>query len=336
MGVQDDFEYIDALVAKCLSNEASEAEKQWLEQWAQQTPANRAYLNDAQKLMEQSTAVRNSKVVDVDAAWNKLNARLDAEAKVIPLAKKRPLWQMAAAVALLITVGYLLRLVLVKEEVPATYYSAQQKAHEEVLPDGSKLFLNKQSSVRFYVGKDGSRRAELKGEAYFTVLHDAQHPFVVEVEQVLIKDIGTAFNVNAPEGSNQIIVSVDEGEVELSTANSEALRLVKGEKAVYLKNTGEFKKETLVPADNTGSYKTRLFEFKETPMREVLAQINEVYGCDLQLSNPQLGECKLSVVFHNEELNTLVTVIAETMGWSLEQKGNTMLLKGKSCVESVE
>jgi len=41
-------------------------------------------------------------------------------------------------------------------------------------------------------------------------------------------------------------------------------------------------------------------------------------------------------VFHNEDLNTLVSVIAETMGWSLEQKGNTMVLKGKSCVESVE
>src|ERR1700722_16840439 len=66
-----------------------------------------------------------------------------------------------------------------------------------VLPDGTKVWLNASSSLRFptaFTGKQ--RKVEMTGEAYFEVAHSAKQPFMVLVNGIEIKDVGTSFNVN--------------------------------------------------------------------------------------------------------------------------------------------
>ena len=92
-----------------------------------------------------------------------------------------------------------------QETKKAEYYTLNVPYGEKysiVLPDGTKVFLNAGTTLRYpdhFEG--GSREVYLNGEAYLEVTKDAEHPFVVKTEEVEVKVLGTVFNVNAyPEG----------------------------------------------------------------------------------------------------------------------------------------
>jgi ferric-dicitrate binding protein FerR (iron transport regulator) len=153
------------------------------------------------------------------------------------------------------------------------------------------------------------------------------------VDDVIIQDIGTAFNVKALPGSNVVEVLVESGEVRFFTASNEGVTLVKGEKASYDKTTRMFTKIEPLPAENTLSYKSKVFYFKGTPLREVVRQINEIYESNVQLGNPALGNCLLSTSFDNMQLEDVVDIIADTFDFQVERTGGKIVLKGQPCVE---
>ena len=105
-----------------------------------------------------------------------------------------------------------------QETKKAEYYTLNVPYGEKysiVLPDGTKVFLNAGTTLRYpdhFEG--GSREVYLNGEAYLEVTKDAEHPFVVKTEEVEVKVLGTVFNVNAyPEGE-WVRTTLVEGKVE--------------------------------------------------------------------------------------------------------------------------
>lgn len=85
----------------------------------------------------------------------------------------------------------------------SVYYEEVQAAYGTrtsiELPDGSSVFLNSGSSLRFsnQLGRKNERRVKLTGEGYFKVAKDAKRPFIVDVEKLSFEALGTVFNVNA-------------------------------------------------------------------------------------------------------------------------------------------
>jgi len=95
------------------------------------------------------------------------------------------------------------------------------KTSEVMLPDGTKVYLNAGSRLAYpdqFTGK--SREVMLVGEAYFEVKHDSKHPFVVLVNELKIKDLGTEFNVSAYAEDNTIQTVLNQGSVSISRLNS--------------------------------------------------------------------------------------------------------------------
>src|SRR5690606_29613893 len=89
--------------------------------------------------------------------------------------------------------------------------------YQLVLADGSKVWLNAASSIRFpaaFTGKE--RNVEITGEVYFEVAHNASQPFIVKANGVDIKVLGTSFNVNAYEDESSMKTTLLEGSVEVS------------------------------------------------------------------------------------------------------------------------
>jgi ferric-dicitrate binding protein FerR (iron transport regulator) len=120
-----------------------------------------------------------------------------------PIGGKRHIWWMLAASLVIATTisGYLLRKVgnteaPVQEASLATNYG---KRIHTVLPDGSVVWLNGGSSIKYTqnLKTNGKREVVLNGEAFFDVRHDAKHPFIVHAGKVNIEVLGTAFNVKA-------------------------------------------------------------------------------------------------------------------------------------------
>lgn len=317
---------IDNLIGKVLTGEASPDERHELEQWVRQSNDNLRYLEQMRAVYEK--AANDPLNVDVDAAWQKVKQRLRTQ-RGGGTVLLWPVLRMAAGVVLIMTAGLFTwrwfntpeRVELVSVERPVT----------DTLPDGSQAFLNKRAKLEFtYNKRTGERSARLQGEGYFTIRHDETKPFVIEAEGVFVKDLGTAFNINASPGNPVVEVMVSEGEVAFYSSDDPGIRLMAGESGVFDKATRTFSR--LEKADtNKIAYKTRIFRFNNTSLGDAVELIGEVYGVDVRLDNEQLKTCPITVYFNNEDIDTVLDIVAETMGLTIQRQGEAFILTGVGC-----
>jgi transmembrane sensor len=205
---------------------------------------------------------------------------------------------------------------------------------QDTLPDGSTAFLNKKSSISYKFDKStNTRTVALKGEGFFEVKHEVERPFVIEADEALVRDLGTSFNVKAYPGEDTVEVVVKEGVVQFYTASNPGINVNAGETGIYSKRNKSFTK--IHRADtNVFAYKTGVFAFHATDLRSVIERVNEVYDARISLGNDRIGDCRLTVNFTNEQLETIVDVIAETLALQVEKKDvakKEIVLTGPGC-----
>lgn len=328
--------HIDELIGKYLSREASADERARVETWLGENEANRRYFNQFKTIFDRAVRVKDLPHFDTDAAWNKVRSRLHKkpEAKTVSLQPSGIglMWRIAASVVLVLGVGFFVyRLLQPSATVPAMQVITQQRSEADTLPDGSGVFLNKETQLAYtFDKKKKAHVVKLKGEAYFNIQHNDDKTFIVEVGEVLIKDIGTSFNVKAYPESNTIEVVVEEGEVMFYTAKDSGLYLRAGGKGVYHKVTKTFTVEQAEP--NVTSYKTKFFIFSDTDLATVVRELNEVYNKRIVVGS-HLKQCRLTVSFNNESIEEIASVIAETLGLTAKTSGEDIVLEGKACEE---
>lgn len=322
----------DDLIAKVLSGDASKEEMTLMEAWKNESAENNDYFKWSEKLFSTINDVKIEYNVNTAAAWNKLDERITGQAKVIPLFKRATVMRVAASLILLLALGFIIKFFIDPKEMQPIQYVAVNKTVLDTLPDGSKVFINKNSELS-YVAEKNARRVKLRGEAFFEVVHNEKQPFEIVINDVVIKDIGTAFNVKALPGTNTIEVMVESGEVQFYTSTDSGLNLTKGQKAIYNIATKQFVKGVLEPAENVASYRSRIFNFNATPLDEVIKQINNVYDVNIDLADEQLGDKELSVEFNNEPVDIVISIIAETLDLEIEKRDSSVILKSKTKVQ---
>lgn len=159
------------------------------------------------------------------------------------------------------------------------------------LPDGTKVWLNAESSLRFpsaFAG--GDRMVEMKGEGYFEVVHDEGRPFVVTAGEMKVNVLGTKFNVCAyPEGRHT--TALLEGKVQVESGNAQAV-LAPGEQAVA---DGD---RLVTGKANMGavlSWMNRTFVFENAPLEEIMAELGRWYDVEVVFLNNRLREERFSI-----------------------------------------
>lgn len=230
----------------------------------------------------------------------------------------QPWIRIAAAVILVLSVSLL---IVSNFYSPPTIYTSNNKAATHQLADGSVVTL--QANAELSVVKTGTteRRVKLRGNAQFIVKHNADSPFVVEVDDLLVKDIGTQFTIQS--SPDQIVVAVTEGEVELN-AIQQSVRLIAGESASYILSKHRIIPQKLPPA-------TTNLRFRSATLEEVVDQVNQKFGKVLKLDHPGLNACTITVSFNDETPDWIAQVIAETLGLTVEERKGVWILKGKGC-----
>lgn len=146
-----------------------------------------------------------------------------------------------------------------------------------ILPDGSKVWLNAASSIRYptaFVGKE--RLVEVSGEAYFEIEQDVQQPFVVSLRQGnRIEVLGTSFNVNVYTDEPAMQTTLLEGAVRVSNAGGSAV-LSPGQQAVVTGDDGI----RVIQAKNATqaiAWKEGLFNFDGASLDDVMRQLARWY-----------------------------------------------------------
>jgi len=329
------FDDMDDLIGKSLAGEASAEELRQVEQWRSTDPANQKYYDQLKSIFDKAAATPVQVHFDTDQAWQRVRAKIAKEAKVVPIQKASlfnwPALRIAAGVLLILAIGVFAgRWFFAPTESLAVVSS--NTTVQDTLPDGSTAFLNKRSSIDYeYNPRQKTRKVKLKGEGYFDVKHEETKPFVIETEGVFVRDLGTAFNVKSYPDKDTVEVIVQSGEVQFYSLRDPGLNLRAGETGIYSKRGRIFTK--LERADtNALAYKTGVFSFHSTDLRSVIDRINEVYDSHITLSDEQLGNCRLTATFTNESIETVVEVIAETMGLEVEKKEDQkIVLSGTGC-----
>lgn len=325
-------EHIDDLIGKYLAGEAAQDEILFVESWAKQTTENQKYLEQCKSIFNRASVVSEWQEFDTDAAWNKLKGSLKkADTHVIPLHKPRKnfYWQIAASIAIILGIGFFAYKLTGPASVNSVEVITEKATLADTLPDGSDVFLNKKTELTYaYDKKKKNHLVKLKGEAYFNIHHEDDKNFIIDASGVLIKDIGTSFNVKAYPGDSTVEVVVEEGKVMFYTDTDSGVYLSAHGKGIYNKRTKTFTVEE--PELNVLAYKTKFFSFSDTTLRSVVEELNSVYDKKIVLDS-NLGDCHLTVSFNNENIDEIAAIIAETLGLSLEKSDSQLRLQGSGC-----
>ncbi|HEV7350751.1 FecR domain-containing protein [Telluribacter sp.] len=331
----------DELLARYLAGSATAAEIDQVKQWLEASPRRATELAAYRKLWERSQAVGQKRMpVNTDAAWEKMQKRMHRaapepatpvrkpEAIIKPMPVKRPmtptLWAAAAVALVALAFGWLF--FTHKASPQLVSVSTQNNTFEKTLPDGTKVFLNRNSTLTYPEGLTGDfRTVSLKGEAFFDVAPDASHPFVIDANGTQVRVVGTSFNVKAYDEA--VRVDVKSGKVEVSKASRKAI-LTKGE---GVKVEADTIMRNILADPNMAAYRTQVFEFTATSLDEVVQSLRNGYNADVRLSTEQLANCRLTARFERETLDATLAVIAETLNLRLSHQGDTYWLEGTGC-----
>ena len=150
-----------------------------------------------------------------------------------------------------------------------------------VLPDGSKVWLNAASSIRYPTVFTGNeRKVEVTGEAYFEVVKIAASPFRVKVnDETEVEVLGTHFNVNSYKNEESINTTLLEGSVSVKNSSGK-LVLQPGQQARVAGNE-KIKLFAEVDVEKVMAWKNGVFNFEDATLEEVMRQLERWYDIDV-------------------------------------------------------
>ena len=158
------------------------------------------------------------------------------------------------------------------------------------LPDKTEVWLNSESKLEFSMNLNLQSKREVKliGQGYFKVAPDKKHPFIVLIDGIGVKALGTSFDVSGYENEMQIKSTLEEGSIALlGKDDNEMARLNPGQQAVLDKSTQRISIKNVDTALST-SWKDGKLIFRNTALTEVAKQLERWYNCEIHLDNKLL------------------------------------------------
>ena len=224
---------------------------------------------------------------------------------------------------------------------PATQwlvYTAPATAPERrvALPDGSFVTLAPGATLRYQrANAAGHRVVYLKGEAFFDVFHDEQHPFSVLTDQVVSTVLGTSFRVRAVAGQPDVQVQVRTGAVRVRSrvalagaAPGAGLVVRPNQQAVYSPTRRQLWRELVAEPVLLAP---RSFVFNDRPVAEVLKTLSAAYGVDIRYDAEALRNCTLNLSLGSEPLFDKLNLVCEALGARYETADGRIVFHGQPC-----
>lgn len=345
----EEAKYLD-LMAKYLSGNLTGPEKEHLFAWVEGSDANRKFFEELIQLWSISSGYETGPFeADVAKAWKRIEGRLEERpgfhlnmtgadagtpsAKMIPLSNFWRLQRIAAVVLLVVLAAWWLW------SDPAGWRNVEiRTAHGErrqvELPDGSRVWLNERTTLA-YRWPFRERRVTLSGEAFFEVERMVTRPFVIQSGEAMTTVLGTSFNMRAYAGERQVEVTVKTGRVRLEDS-----RKAEAKVDIDAGSTGVLDRETqqakaMGPETvNAFAWKTRILNFENLPLREVIPAMERYFGIRISVANEDIYHCTFLGTYPDPDLKDLLNAL----DFALEdvqietQNDSTYLFLGKGCL----
>jgi ferric-dicitrate binding protein FerR (iron transport regulator) len=330
-------------IAAYLAGECTKTEKQEIERWRQENTENEQNFERWQVLWQASGKNRQNFKPDTAKAWQKINPANQPSApfkeihhnpqpKLFDWVKK-----LAAILLLAIGLGWGLWELSRVMDTPAISWIEKTTAHtknEVLLADGTKIWLNEQSKLRYPEQfNTNTREVFLEGEAFFEVAENSQKPFLIHTQGAVTRVLGTSFNVRSYIIEPTIEVNLVSGKVAFGLANKASdknVTLKPSQKAVLNKATQVI---TISGTQDTNflAWKTGTLVFQDATLRDALQAIEQYYKVKFAVADSPLLDCRFTGSFTKASLEDILQVFAFGSDISYQKKGNTYVLSGKGC-----
>ncbi|WP_341834539.1 FecR domain-containing protein [Chitinophaga pollutisoli] len=322
------------LLDKYLRNDCTPEEQQALESWLER------YASPYREAAPPAPRLA--------AVYDSITARLQAEGEITG-ASQAPVrrlrwWKPAAAAAILIAAATTFFLTSRQPELLTASAPAGENTFVE-LPDGSRVWLNARSSLR-YPGNmgSGSRTVHLSGEGYFEVAPDQQHPFEIHTEELAVQVLGTSFNLKAYAEDAELETTLVDGKVAVSLRSDPSRRqlLAPGQKLLLTRKTtagatgsdwGDFyaqlqnntkTKDTI--ATESLWRKGRL-QFRDQSFSELAKTMERWYNKRIVIEDASLNDNRFSGEFRKEDITQALKALQIIATFTYDMRGDTVFIQ---------
>lgn len=330
--------YLD-LIARRLSGEISDGELRELQDWLEESKENELLYH---RIADAWTRGRYEPVVrGQERVFNKISAQLGLDGVQQPVAKQRKFeipWARIAAVFVmalgLVAIWSYLKPVAKRKDIaqaPEVIIRSNPKGQKSsiILPDGTKVRLNSESYIEYRQSFTDERQVKLVGEAFFEVVRDTLRPFVVNSGGVMVRVLGTSFNVQAFPFDESMSVAVVTGKVLVEKKGSiqdvQQDVLLPREMVQIDHKTGQFRKSTYDP-DEWILWKDNVLAFRKASFTEIVERLERWYGVDFVIKRTT----PITDGFTGHYKNPPLKVVLEGMSFSSDFKfkieGDTVMI----------
>jgi len=311
------------LIGKYLARDRAKSVQEDIEGWLKEDSRNQLILNDLQNEENIAEHMEELDQYDEGLAWKMLvqEALLKQKERII---RK---WKVVAVIILLVGLGGTAAEFFLGQNKRAplsvlntTVKTERGQTSKVILPDSTVVYLNSATELVYsnnYMVE--SRSVTVKGEAYFKVTKDAEHPFLVNCDDVQVKVLGTEFNVRTDAEEHLVDVILDKGRVELQHNNAKFQNtfMTPGERALFCEDNNHLYISD-VDSYRFTSWKDGVLIFEDEPMREVFKKLEGWYDVDIEIKDNRIYDLKFNATIMDESLEDLFGLMKYSCGIKYE------------------
>lgn len=319
MNYEENNTYIDELIVRSFTGELSPDERAELNKWLNAGEENKLVYHDYYHIWKSSDRLKLKSEIDISRALT--NTR-----KAAGISKGvKKIFLSVARIAAIFILAAIISVIYQKAFVKTSAGKTDEIVYQQVraafgtqsrieLPDGTVVFLNSGSSMRFpnNFASNQTRQVELTGEGYFSVTKNEKQPFIVVTDKFQVKVLGTTFSINAYPGNALHTVALVEGKVRLQQAGDleeQAVEMRKNQ--VYCFNPVN-NKFTLQDEENLNKYTQWIngkIVFYDDHINAVAEKLGNWYNVDFEIADKKLEKYRFTGTFMNEPIEQVLDVL---------------------------
>lgn len=198
-----------------------------------------------------------------------------------------------------------------------------------ILADGTQVWLNSDTKLKYPSNFNGAyRKVFLEGEAYFDVTKDKKHPFVVNVNGMNVKVLGTSFNVNGYLDSKDVVTTLVEGKVKVENIDKNTSRIIlPNEQIIYSRESGDFMK-SVVNTQLYTSWRNGRFVFCEETLENIMTRLSRIYDIDVFYMSKDIKQMRFSGDLQRyDDVEKILDMLEVTKKVKFNKNKNTVIVE---------
>jgi len=329
-----------ALLEKYLNNQCTDSEKELVEAWYASLRGTTDYIG---------SLTEHKRQILQDETFLNIKDAIDASEETVQ--RKFPFsWLAGVAASITILLGIFFMYHQSSDKQNSISKQIAEKAPEDIfhfinneprivrhqLPDSSVVWMHSEAAITYPKKFDRNKRlVTFTGEGFFDIKKDKSRPFSIQSGEMVVRVLGTSFNVNAQTTKKIFRISVVTGSVEVTAPDKEqkeqVVILKPRQEALFETQSGRLTSSAVPLQNKREIYESVTILFDNTPLNQVVSQLEKRFNIHISLSNPKISSCRVSADFEQQPLPLIMEMLCTALDATYTISGNTIMIDALPC-----